>query len=77
MEIIGWSGAIGLLAAYYLLSNGKLSVQKIAYHFITFLCSVALGVNAYYNAVYPFVLVNAIWIVLSINTMVRLKAKIS
>ena len=74
IELIGWIGAIGLLFAFIASSLGKLDNQGRIYHLINLICAGLLIVNAYVNAVYPFVVINTFWGIASLFILIRGKA---
>jgi hypothetical protein len=71
VDILGWVGAAGLLAAFVLSSNGKLDNQGLSYHAINLVCALFLLVNAYYSQAYPFILVNTFWAITSVYAITK------
>ncbi len=70
ITIIGWSGAIGLLAAYFLSLGGRMPNDSYTYLLINAICSVFLIINATYLEAYPFVLINTLWAITSLYHIV-------
>ena len=60
-EIIGWTGALLFIAAYLLLSIGKLKPDKSPYQLLNILGGVCLVVNSVHTHDYPSVITNLIW----------------
>jgi hypothetical protein len=69
MEIIGWIGALSLLMAYLLISNGKTAGKTYLYQGLNLLGSLGIGINTYYHDALPSVVLNLIWALIGINTI--------
>lgn len=79
LELLGWTGAVGLLIAFMLSSFGQLDSRGTIYHLVNMVCAILLLINAYYNKAYPFLFINAFWTVTSGVALVKnyTKQKIS
>jgi hypothetical protein len=62
IEVIGWAGAALILAAYALLSAGKLRSQSAVYHLMNILGAAGFVVNSGWNGALPSAAMNLIWI---------------
>lgn len=60
-DICGWTGAICVLLAYYLISTGKVHKENRLYHVLNLLGAVLLIFNTIYLKAYPSAFVNVIW----------------
>lgn len=69
-EVLGWAGAAALLLAYALLSAGKLAPDR-TYHLINIAGSVGLGANSLFHHAFPGVLVNTVWLLIGVVTLVE------
>lgn len=69
IDIIGWVGAISLLAAYLLISNGKLSAKTYGYQGLNLLGSVCLIINSYSYGTIPLVALNTTWLLIGLYTI--------
>lgn len=65
IALLGWAGAIGLLAAYFLSLANKMANDSYSYLIINGVCSIFLIINAAYLEAYPFVLINTLWSITS------------
>lgn len=74
-EIIGWVGALLLLAGYFLFSLGKFEGKLWAYHTFNFCSSFLLLINAFYTNSGPFMLVNSVWCVIALVSIVKERRK--
>lgn len=62
IEVIGWSGAVLILAAYALLSAGKLKSESVTYHLMNILGAAGFVVNSGWNGAFPSAAMNVVWI---------------
>ncbi|MGB9376616.1 MAG: hypothetical protein WCB04_03790 [Mycobacteriales bacterium] len=69
-EVLGWAGAGALLVAYALLSAGRLPANR-AYHAINVTGSVGLGLNAWVHRALPGLLVNIVWLLIGLVSIVE------
>ena len=75
IEILGWLGAIGLLSAFALSSLGKLDNKSNLYQVINLISSILLIINAYFNDVIPFVVINTFWGLIALFAIYRINKK--
>ena len=61
IEVIGWTGATLILAAYALLSTGKLRAESVTYHLMNILGAAGFVINSGWNGAYPSVFINVVW----------------
>lgn len=61
-EVVGWIGAVMYIAAYLLLTIGKLSPDSSLYHLMNILGATGLIVNAVHFSDYPNVVTNLLWL---------------
>lgn len=71
VEIVGWAGAGLILAAYAMLSVGKLRAQSGWYQWMNIVGAAGFVVNSGWNGAYPSAALNVIWI--GIGTYALLK----
>lgn len=71
IEVIGWLGAVLVLAAYGLLSAHRLSSRSAAYQVLNIGGSIGLLVNAGWNGAIPSAVVNVIWLGIGVNALWR------
>lgn len=69
IEIAGWSGAVLILAAYILLSMGKLDGRSALYQWMNVVGAAGFIVNSGYNGAIPSVAINVIWIGIGLLTL--------
>jgi len=69
METLGWIGAISLLMAYLLISNGKTIGKSYLYQGLNLIGSGGLIVNSYYHNALPSVILNIIWVLIGLFTL--------
>lgn len=61
IEVIGWSAAAMMLAAYFLLTSGRLNSKSAAYQWMNVLSGAGFIVNSGWNGAYPSAFLNVIW----------------
>jgi hypothetical protein len=61
IEAIGWLAALLILAAYAMLTAGKLEVQSRAYHWMNVLGAAGFIVNSGWNEAFPSAALNVVW----------------
>ena len=66
IEILGWYGAIAILAAYALVSFGELSPQSLWYHILNGTGALAIATHAFVKKDYQPALLNVIWMLIAI-----------
>ena len=70
IEIIGWSAAAMMLAAYFLLTSGRLSSKSGVYQWMNVLSGAGFIVNSGWNGAYPSAFLNVIWMAIGIYGVV-------
>ncbi len=75
IEIIGWIGAVEVIIAYALNSNGKLKSDSVIFQMLNLTGAVFLIANTWYNAAYPSMVINIIWTAIAIGALVRIRRK--
>jgi len=74
VEIAGWIAAVLILAAYGLLSAGKLTGKSVAYQVMNIVGAIGFVINTGYNGAYPSAVLNVIWVGSGAWALVRIKA---
>ncbi len=74
INLTGWSGALLLLLAYFLVSNRKLNGDSLTYQLLNLTGSLCLLLNAYHYGAWPSVAVNAVWIGIALLTVSKSRA---
>lgn len=70
-EIAGWLGAGLILAAYLLLTKGKLAAKSKTYHLLNLVGGLGIVANAISNSAYPPAGLNIVWIVIAAYGMLK------
>ena len=71
IEVLGWAGALVLLAAYTALSAGRLRQGSAAYQWMNFAGALGLMVNAGVHGSWPPVAVNVAWMAIAAAALAR------
>lgn len=72
IDIIGWIGAGGVLAAYALVSTGRVRPDSYTYQLLNLVGAAGLGLNTFYYMAYPSTALNAVWALIAVYAVVRL-----
>jgi hypothetical protein len=70
VDVIGWLGVAGLLAAYGLVSAKKLAGDSAIYQSLNLLGAGLLIVNSFYYGAFPSVGINVVWVAIAVFTLV-------
>ena len=62
MEVVGWIGAILILAGYFLLSAGKLDARSRLYQWLNVVGAIGFIANSSWNGAWPSAALNVIWV---------------
>ena len=61
IEVVGWIAALLILAAYGLLTAGKLEAQSRAYQWMNVIGAAGFIVNSGWNEAFPSAALNVVW----------------
>ena len=75
IEIIGWVSAVLILAAYGLLSAGKLTGSSVSYQVMNVVGAVGFVVNSGYNGAIPSAALNVIWVGIGAFALARIHSQ--
>ncbi len=73
IDVAGWLGAASLLAAYALVSSGRLAGRGLGFQLLNLAGAVGLLVNGVYHGAWPSAALNAVWLVVGVVALVRLR----
>jgi hypothetical protein len=71
VDVLGWLGAVCVLAAYGLVSSGRVHGRAPLYQVPNAVGSVLLTVNTYYHHAYPSSVVNVLWLGIALYALRR------
>ncbi|HZY82109.1 MAG TPA: hypothetical protein VFE50_21440 [Cyclobacteriaceae bacterium] len=75
VEVLGWIGAVEVIIAYALNSNGKMKSDSVTFQLLNLTGAIFLIINTWYNAAYPSMVINVIWTVIAIAALGRIYKK--
>ena len=75
MEIVGWIGAVLILAAYGLLTAGRLSANSLAYQAANVVGALGFIANGWWHKALPSTVLNVIWAVIGLTALWRMTRK--
>ena len=73
IEIIGWAGAAMILAAYLLLSAGRIEAKSVVYQGLNLVGAIAFVVNSGWNGAVPSAALNVVWAAIAIVALTRMR----
>ena len=74
MEVVGWVGAVLILAAYGLLSAGKLDAKTPTYQWLNVVGAIGFILNSGWNGAWPSAALNVIWVGIGAVALMRIFA---
>jgi hypothetical protein len=75
IEIIGWVAALLILAAYGLLTAGKLTGEDPAYQWLNVVGALGILLNSGWNGAVPSAALNIIWMAIGVAALWRIRSK--
>ncbi len=72
IDIVGWAGAVLVLAAYGLVSTKRLDGESIAYQMLNVAGAAGMLINTYVRGALPSAALNVIWIGVGIYVLARI-----
>jgi hypothetical protein len=72
VEVIGWTGALLVLAAYGAISAKRMSSESAAYQGLNLGGSLCMALYALYKGAFATVAVNVIWLIIAAWALARL-----
>lgn len=77
VEVCGWAGTLLILAAYALLSNGKMQARSALYQWMNVVGAAGLIINSAWNSAWPSVTLNVVWMALAMLALWQLRRNTS
>ncbi|MCU0333649.1 MAG: hypothetical protein MUF62_01215 [Chitinophagaceae bacterium] len=71
INVIGWIASVLIVGAYFLNIRGKLSAQSKWYILANLIGGLFFIVNTIYLKAYPSALVNVIWVIIAIASLLQ------
>jgi len=73
-EVLGWTGTVLILAAYLLLSLGKIANGR-TYQLLNLVGAVGLLINGVVHSAWPSAILNVVWTAIAVFALVQLARK--
>jgi len=74
VEVVGWVGAALILAAYALLSTGRLSARSAAYQWMNVVGAAGFVINTGWHGAIPSAVLNVVWMGIGLYALTRMRA---
>lgn len=69
VDVAGWSGAAALLAAYALVSSGRLTGRSAGFQALNLCGAAGLLLNGTWHGAWPSAALNAVWLVVGVAAL--------
>lgn len=66
---LGWIGAVGTVAAYGLVSTGRIDATSLRFQGANVACALFLALNAVANGSWPSAASNVVWMLIGVNAL--------
>ncbi len=77
IEAAGWAGALLILAAYLLLSMGRLTGQSAVYQGMNIVGAAGFVVNGWWHGAIPSATLNVVWLLIGAVALYRIRKRAS
>ena len=74
MELVGWIGAVLILAGYGLLTAGKETAKSPSYQWMNVVGATGFIANSGWNGAWPSAILNVIWVGIGVFALIRIFA---
>ena len=75
MEVVGWIGAVLILAGYALLTAEKVTSKSVSYQAMNVVGATGFIANGVWNGAWPSAVLNIIWVGIGVFALIRIFAK--
>lgn len=75
MEVAGWVAAVLILAAYGLLTAGRLKADSRAYHWLNIFGAAGFILNSGWNGAIPSAALNVVWMGIGVAALWRIATR--
>lgn len=70
MEVVGWIGAVLILAGYFLLTAGRVTAKSVAYQMMNVVGAIGFIANSAWNGAWPSAVLNIIWVGIGVVALI-------
>jgi len=75
INVVGWTGGALVLAAYFLVSTGRVKGDSVLYQLLNLVGSALIIANSFHFGAFPSVAVNGVWILIAAYALLRPRPK--
>ncbi len=75
LDMIGWVGTLLIVAAYYLISCGKLKTDSWMYQIMNLAGAVAVGASVFSKQAWPALVLEIVWAGIALIALIRILQK--
>ena len=73
VDIAGWTGAVLILAAYGMLTAGRLTAKSVSYQVMNVVGAIGFIINSAWNNAWPSAILNVIWVGIGVVALWQLQ----
>ena len=71
VNIVGWTGTVLMVVAYFLVSTGKIKSNATTYQLMNLFGAIFLGTNVFYQKAWPAFAFETLWVLIAIYALIR------
>ena len=75
MEIVGWIGAVLILAGYGLLTAERVTARSVSYQAMNVVGAAGFIANGVWHKAWPSAILNIIWVGIGVVALIRIYGK--
>ena len=75
MEVVGWIGAVLILAGYGLLTAGRVTAKSVSYQLMNVVGAAGFIANSSWNGAWPSAILNIIWVGIGVVALIGIFGK--
>jgi len=75
MEVVGWIGAVLILAGYALLTAEKVTSKSVSYQAMNVIGATGFIANGVWHKAWPSAILNIIWVGIGVVALIHIFAK--
>jgi hypothetical protein len=75
MEVVGWIGAVLILAGYAFLTAGKVTAKSVSYQAMNVVGAAGFIANGVWHKAWPSAILNIIWVGIGVVALISIYAR--
>lgn len=75
IQITGWTGTLLIVLAYFLVTYKKLESSGKIYALMNLFGAIGIGINVYFHQAWPAVIMELVWALIAVSSLIKIAAK--